>query len=41
MDTVVVWTEGRSGRAIFLPAGTAHALEPIVAGAKATIFELK
>jgi quercetin dioxygenase-like cupin family protein len=41
MDTVVVWTEGRSGRAIFLPAGTVHTPEPISAGAKATIFELK
>jgi hypothetical protein len=41
MDTVVVWTEGRAGRAIFLPAGTVHIPEPISAGAKATIFELK
>jgi hypothetical protein len=41
MDTVVVWTEGRSGHAIFLPAGTVHTPEPIGAGAKATIFELK
>lgn len=41
MDTVVVWTEGRLGRAIFLPAGTVHTPEPISAGAKATIFELK
>jgi hypothetical protein len=41
MDTVVVWTEGRSGHAIFLPAGTIHTPEPINAGAKATIFELK
>jgi hypothetical protein len=41
MDTVVVWTEGRAGRAIFLPAGTVHTAEPITAGATATIFELK
>ena len=41
MDTVVVWTEGRAGHAIFLPAGTVHTAEPISAGAKATIFELK
>ena len=41
MDTVVVWTEGRAGHAIFLPAGTVHTPEPISAGAKATIFELK
>jgi hypothetical protein len=41
MDTFVVWTEGRSGHAIFLPAGTIHTTEPISAGAKATIFELK
>jgi quercetin dioxygenase-like cupin family protein len=40
-DTVVVWAEGRAGRAIFLPAGTVHAAEPIGAAAKATIFELK
>jgi len=40
-DTVVVWTEGRDGRAIFLPAGTEHTSEPIGAGAKATLFELK
>ena len=41
MDTVVVWTEGRAGHALFLPAGTVHTPEPISAGAKATIFELK
>ena len=41
MDTVVVWSEGRSGHAIFLPAGTVHTPEPISAGAKAIIFELK
>jgi hypothetical protein len=41
MDTVVVWTEGRTGHAVFLPAGTVHAAEPMTAGAKATIFELK
>ena len=40
-DTVVVWTDGGAGRAIFLPAGTVHTAEPISAGAKATIFELK
>jgi quercetin dioxygenase-like cupin family protein len=40
-DTVVVWSEGRAGRAIFLAAGTVHTPEPISAGAKATLFELK
>jgi hypothetical protein len=40
-DTVVVWTDGGEGRAVFLPAGTVHTPEPISAGAKATIFELK
>jgi hypothetical protein len=40
-DTVVVWTDGGAGRAIFLRAGTVHTSEPISAGAKATIFELK
>lgn len=41
MDTFVVWTEGRAGHAVFLPAGTVHADEPIGTAAKATIFELK
>jgi hypothetical protein len=41
MDTVVVWTEGRSGKAMFLAAGTVHTAELISAAAKATIFELK
>jgi hypothetical protein len=41
MDTVVVWTDAGAGRAIFLPAGTVHTPEPISAGARATIFELK
>jgi len=41
MDTFVVWTEGRAGHAVFLPAGTVHTDEPIGAAAKATIFELK
>ena len=41
MDTFVVWTEGRVGHAVFLPAGTVHADEPIGTAAKATIFELK
>jgi hypothetical protein len=36
-----VWTEGRAGHAVFVPAGTAHADEPIGAATKATIFELK
>lgn len=40
-DTVVVWTDGGEARAIFLAAGTVHTPEPISAGAKATIFELK
>ena len=29
MDTFVVWTEGRAGHAVFLPAGTVHTDEPI------------
>jgi hypothetical protein len=41
MDTFVVWTEGRTGHAVFLPAGTVHADEPIGSATKATIFELK
>jgi hypothetical protein len=41
LDTVVVWTEGRAGHAAFVPAGTVHTTEPVSAGAKATIFELK
>ena len=41
MDTFVVWTEGRVGHAVFLPAGTVHTDEPIGAATKATIFELK
>ena len=41
MDTFVVWTEGRAGHAVFLPAGTVHTDEPIGAATKATIFELK
>jgi hypothetical protein len=41
MDAVVVWTEGVEGHAIFLAAGTVHADEPIGAGGKATVFELK
>lgn len=41
MDTVVVWTEGRVGHAVFMPAGTVHTDEPIGSASKATIFELK
>ena len=41
MDTFVVWTEGRAGHAMFLPAGTVHTDEPIGSASKATIFELK
>jgi len=41
MDTFVVWTEGRAGHAVFIPAGTVHTDEPIGAATKATIFELK
>ena len=41
MDTFVVWTEGRAGHAVFLPAGTVHTDEPIGSATKATIFELK
>jgi hypothetical protein len=40
-DTVVVWTDGGEGRAIFLPAGTVHTHEPIGSATRATIFELK
>ena len=41
MDTFVVWTEGRTGHAVFIPAGTVHTDEPIGSATKATIFELK
>ena len=41
MDTFVVWSEGRTGHAVFLPAGTVHTGEPIGTATKATIFELK
>lgn len=41
MDAFVVWTEGRVGHAVFIPAGTAHTDEPIGTATKATIFELK
>ena len=41
LDTFVVWTEGRQGHAVFLPAGTVHTGEPIGSATKATIFELK
>ena len=41
MDTFVVWTEGRAGHAVFMPAGTVHTDEPIGTAMKATIFELK
>jgi len=41
MDTVVVWSHGRTGHAVFLAAGTIHSEEPIGAAPKATIFELK
>jgi hypothetical protein len=41
MDTFVVWTKGRAGHAVFIPAGTVHTDEPIGTATKATIFELK
>jgi hypothetical protein len=41
MDTFVVWTEGRTGHAVFMRAGTVHTDEPIGAARHATIFELK
>ena len=41
MDTVVVWSDARTGHAVFLPAGTVHDEEPIGAATKATIFQLK
>jgi hypothetical protein len=41
VDTFVVWTEGRTGHAVFVPAGTVHTDEPIGTATKATVFELK
>jgi uncharacterized RmlC-like cupin family protein len=41
MDTVVVFTSQKSGRAIFIPAGTVHAAEEAPADTKVTVFELK
>jgi hypothetical protein len=41
MDTFLVWTEGRVGHAVFVPAGTVHTDEPIGPATKATIFELR
>jgi hypothetical protein len=41
MDTVVVWNDAGRGHAVFMPAGTVHAEEPIGSASKATIFELK
>ena len=41
MDTVVVFTEKKSARAIFIPAGIVHEAEDVPAGTKATVFELK
>ena len=41
LDTFVVWTEGRQGHAVFLPAGTVHTGQPIGSATNATIFELK
>ena len=41
LDTFIVWTEGRAGHAVFLPAGTVHAEEPIGSATHATIFEVK
>jgi hypothetical protein len=40
-DMVVVWTAGRAGHAVFVPAGTVHADEPIGPATTATMFELK
>ena len=41
MDAVVVITEERTARAIFVPAGTVHDDESAHTGKKVTIFELK
>jgi hypothetical protein len=41
MDTVVVWSDSRTGHAVYVAAGTVHSEEPIGAAPKATIFELK
>ena len=41
MDTVVVFTSKKSGRAIFIAAGTVHEAEAVPADTKATVFELK
>jgi uncharacterized RmlC-like cupin family protein len=41
MDTVVVFTSQKSGRATFIAAGTVHEPEEVPAGTKATVFELK
>ena len=41
LDAVVVWMEGSTPHAAFLPRGTSHASESIGAATHATIFELK
>jgi uncharacterized RmlC-like cupin family protein len=40
-DTVVVFTSGKTARAIFVPAGTVRAADEVPAGTRATVFELK
>ena len=41
LDAVVVWLEGSTPHAAFLPRGTSHASERIGGVTHATIFELK
>ena len=41
MDAVVVFTEARVARALFVPAGTLHDDESASPGKTITIFELK
>jgi predicted metal-dependent enzyme (double-stranded beta helix superfamily) len=40
-DAVVVWLEGGTPHALFVPAGTVHALEQAGVAAQATVFEIK
>ena len=40
-DAVVVWIEGTTPRAVFVPAGTMHTEEQAGVTAQATVFELK
>jgi len=40
-DAVVVWIEGTTPHAVFVPAGTAHTEEQAGVTAQATVFEIK